>query len=181
MPQQLRDPYRGTALSHTHTHLTILSCAHTRLRLALESCKSKRKYAQIKPFVIYGNYKTRQVLAQVAANSTLWHPLAPSPTLSPLLLRNPWLKNGDDDNDDDKTKYKTANSASFASKVKSKMQLPPSPQHYTSTPCAPKRQLVAQSMQENVMNAICLARDCRCSSCEGRGVGWEREVGWERG
>lgn len=106
----------------THTHLTMLSWAHTRLRLALESCKSKRKYAQIKPFVIYGNYKTRQVLAQVAANSTLWHPLAPSPTLSPLLLRNPWLKNGDDD----KTKYKTANSASFASKVKSKMQLPPS-------------------------------------------------------
>lgn len=80
MPQQLRDPYRGTALSHTHTHthLTISSCAHTRLRLALESCKSKRKYAQIKPFVIYGNYKTRQVLAQVAANSTLWHPLAPA-------------------------------------------------------------------------------------------------------
>lgn len=70
---------RYRTLTHTHlTPLTIPSCTHTRLRLALESCKSKRKYAQIKPFVIYGNYKTRQVLAQVAANSTLWHPLAPA-------------------------------------------------------------------------------------------------------
>lgn len=72
-------PLPGTALTHTHiSRPTIPSCTHTRLRLTLESCKSKRKYAQIKPFVIYGNYKTRQVRAQVAANSTLWHPLAPA-------------------------------------------------------------------------------------------------------
>lgn len=171
MPQQLRDPYRGTALSHTHTHLTPLtipSCAHTRLRLALESCKSKRKYAQIKPFVIYGNYKTRQVLAQVAANSTLWHPLAPALHFPHYCCATLGSKMATTTSTT-KQNIKRQIQPRSPRKSNPKCSYLQPPQHYTSTPCAPKRQLVAQSMQENVMNAICLARDCRCRSCGGRG------------